>query len=63
MISAQSGDLLVVRSAGAYASSMASNYNARCRAAEVMIDEQGNSRLVRRRETMDDLLATEREYL
>lgn len=62
-IGAAQGDILVIRSAGAYASSMASNYNARCRAAEVMIDEQGNSRLVRRRETMDDLLAAEREYL
>ena len=62
-IGAAQGDILVIRSAGAYASSMASNYNARCRAAEVMIDEQDNSRLVRRRETMDDLLAAEREYL
>ena len=62
-IGAAQGDILAIRSAGAYASSMASNYNARCRAAEVMIDEQGNSRLVRRRETMDDLLAAEREYL
>ncbi len=62
-IGAAQGDILVIRSAGAYASSMASNYNARCRAAEVMIDEQDNSRLVRRRETMDDLLAAEQEYL
>ena len=62
-IGAAQGDILVVRSAGAYASSMASNYNTRCRAAEVMIDEQGNSHLVRRRETIDDLLAAEREYL
>ena len=62
-IGAAQGDILAIRSAGAYASSMASNYNARCRAAEVMIDEQGNSRLVRRREKMDDLLAAEREYL
>ncbi|MDO4656476.1 diaminopimelate decarboxylase [Kingella sp. (in: b-proteobacteria)] len=62
-IGAAQGDILAIRSAGAYASSMASNYNARCRAAEVMIDEQDNSRLVRRRETMDDLLAAEREYL
>ena len=62
-IGAAQGDILAIRSAGAYASSMASNYNARCRAAEVMIDEQGNSRLVRRRETMDDLLVAEREYL
>ena len=62
-IGAAQGDILAIRSAGAYASSMASNYNARCRAAEVMIDEQGNSRLVRRRETMDDLLVAERAYL
>ena len=62
-IGAAQGDILAVRSAGAYASSMASNYNARCRAAEVLVDEQGNSRLIRRRETLDDLLATEREYL
>ena len=62
-IGAAQGDILAIRSAGAYASSMASNYNARCRAAEVMIDEQGNSRLVRRRETMDDLLAAEGDYL
>ena len=62
-IGAAQGDILAVRSAGAYASSMASNYNTRCRAAEVLLDEQGNSRLIRRRETLDDLLATEREYL
>ena len=62
-IGAAQGDILAVRSAGAYASSMASNYNTRCRPAEVLLDEQGNSRLIRRRETLDDLLATEREYL
>ncbi len=48
------GDLLVVKSAGAYASSMASNYNTRTRAAEVMVN-QGEQRLIRRRETLSDL--------
>ena len=48
------GDLLVVKSAGAYASSMASNYNTRTRAAEVMVN-QGSQRLIRRREAISDL--------
>ena len=48
------GDLLVVKSAGAYASSMASNYNTRTRAAEVMV-KQGEQRLIRRRENISDL--------
>ena len=52
------GDLLVIGSAGAYGTSMSSNYNSRPRAAEVLID-RGVARLVRRRETFDDLLATE----
>ncbi|MCX7002495.1 MAG: diaminopimelate decarboxylase [bacterium] len=52
------GDYLVVRSAGAYGFAMASNYNTRPRAAEVMV--QGDqARVVRRRETIDDLLAAE----
>jgi diaminopimelate decarboxylase len=48
------GDLLAVMSAGAYGSSMASNYNSRPRGPEVMIDG-GEARLVTRRETYDDL--------
>jgi diaminopimelate decarboxylase len=52
------GDLLAVRSAGAYGMSMASNYNSRPRAAEVLVSGL-RVRLVRRRETMKDLLATE----
>lgn len=54
------GDVLVLRNAGAYGFSMSSNYNARFRPAEVLIDE-GKARLVRRRETMEDLIATQRE--
>lgn len=61
-IAAKPGDLLVVRSAGAYASSMASNYNTRARAAEVLVG--GNeAKLVRRRETIEEMLANETECL
>jgi diaminopimelate decarboxylase len=52
------GDVLVLRNAGAYGFSMSSNYNARFRPAEVLIDG-GEARLVRRRETLDDLIATQ----
>jgi diaminopimelate decarboxylase len=52
------GDLLVVRDAGAYGYSMASNYNMRPRPAEAMV-EAGALRLIRRRETFDDLVAAE----
>ena len=48
------GDLLVVRSAGAYGFTMSSNYNSRPRVAEVMVD--GNSHhLIRERETIESL--------
>ncbi|HVW06293.1 MAG TPA: diaminopimelate decarboxylase [Vicinamibacterales bacterium] len=49
------GDLLVIRDAGAYGSVMASNYNRRPMAAEVMI-ENGQPRLIRRRQSIDDML-------
>ena len=52
------GDLLAFRNAGAYCMTMASNYNSRARPAEVMI-ERGEAHLVRRRETLDDVLATQ----
>ncbi|WP_199610262.1 diaminopimelate decarboxylase [Flocculibacter collagenilyticus] len=50
----QEGDLLAVRSAGAYGFTMSSNYNSRTRAAEVMVDNT-NMHLVRARETLQDL--------
>jgi len=56
------GDLLAVFSAGAYGMSMSSNYNARCRAAEVLVSGH-EFRLIRRRETFDDLVACERDCL
>jgi diaminopimelate decarboxylase len=52
------GELLAVRDAGAYAFAMSSRYNMRPRAAEVLV-EDGRARLVRRRETFEDLVATE----
>jgi len=52
------GDLVAVRSAGAYGFVMASNYNARPRAAEVLVDG-GRYAIVRERETLDDLVRGE----
>ncbi len=52
------GDLLAVRTAGAYGFSMASNYNSRNRAAEVMVDG-GEAFLIRRREAYEDQFALE----
>ena len=53
------GDLLAVRSAGAYGFVMSSNYNTRPRAAEVLVDGE-HTHLVRRRETVAELIAGER---
>lgn len=58
----QAGDLLAVFDAGAYAFTMSSNYNARPRPAEVLVDG-AESRLVRRRETYADLVGPEQEFL
>ncbi len=54
----QPGDLLAIASAGAYAMAMSSNYNSRGRPAEVMVDG-AQSHCVRRRETIEELFATE----
>jgi diaminopimelate decarboxylase len=50
------GDALGVMDAGAYGYSMASNYNNRLRPAEVMIGLDGHDRIIRKRDTMEDLL-------
>jgi len=55
-------DLLVVQSAGAYGFTMASNYNTRAKPAEVAL-ENGKDRLIRKRETYDDQVRLELEYL
>jgi diaminopimelate decarboxylase len=54
----QENDLLVVESAGAYAMSMASNYNTRARAAEIMVDHE-KCHIVRQREKIEDLFKSE----
>ena len=53
------GDLLAVFTAGAYGFAMSSNYNNRPRAPEVLVDG-ANFRVIRRRETYEDLVAAER---
>ncbi|NDY90803.1 diaminopimelate decarboxylase [Ideonella livida] len=55
---ARVGDLMVLHDAGAYGASMSSNYNSRPLAAEVLI-EHGQARLIRRRQTIEELLALE----
>jgi|SRR5689334_19022019 len=54
----KAGDLLAIWGAGAYGMALASNYNARCRPAEVLV-EGGTFRLIRRRETQEDLQRTD----
>jgi diaminopimelate decarboxylase len=56
----QEGDLLAVLNAGAYGYAMSSQYNARPRAAEVLV-KNGRCALIRERETLDDLMAGQRE--
>ncbi|MFN0009186.1 MAG: diaminopimelate decarboxylase [Planctomycetota bacterium] len=54
------GDLVCIHDAGAYASSMGSNYNSQPLAAEVLV-EDGRARLVRRRQTIEEMLELERD--
>lgn len=55
---AQVGDLLVIHDTGAYGASMSSNYNTRPLAAEVLVDGS-QAQLIRRRQTVEELLALE----
>ncbi len=58
LLSLAGGDLLAIRSAGAYGFTMSSNYNTRPRAAEVMVDGD-RVHVIRARETIEDLLRGE----
>jgi diaminopimelate decarboxylase len=58
----QHNDLMVVHSAGAYGFGMGSNYNTRGRSAEVAV-EGTQARLIRKRESFEDLIAAEKEFL
>lgn len=55
-------DLLVVHSAGAYGFGMGSNYNTRGRSAEIAL-EAGVDRMIRKRESFEDLIELEKEFL
>ena len=55
-------DLIAIYSAGAYGFTMASNYNTRGRVAEIAV-ENGVDRLIRRRETFEDIIALEEEFI
>jgi diaminopimelate decarboxylase len=55
---AQPGDLLAINTAGAYGFVLSSNYNSRPRVAEVLV-ENGGWRIVRQRETYEDLIRGE----
>ena len=52
----EEGDIVGVMDAGAYGYSMSSNYNNRLRPAEVLIKSDGSVGIIRRRDTLDDLL-------
>lgn len=52
----KTGDIVAVLDAGAYGYSMASNYNMRLRPAEVMITSDGSAKVIRRRDTFEDLI-------
>jgi diaminopimelate decarboxylase len=54
----RAGDLVALLDAGAYGMSLASHYNTRVHPAEVLV-EAGNARLIRRRETLDEVMAAE----
>ena len=56
------GDLIAIFDTGAYGFSMASNYNTRTKPAEVLVS-QGNIRLIRSRETFEDIISQEIEML
>jgi len=55
-------DIIVIKSAGAYGFTMSSNYNTRPRAAEVALVGE-KDRLIRKRETLEDLLASEIDFI
>lgn len=56
------GDILAILSSGAYGFSMSSNYNTRPRCAEIAIS-QGKIKLIRKRETFEDLIALEKDLM
>jgi len=58
----QHNDLVAIYSSGAYGFTMSSNYNTRGKVVEIAV-ENGKDRLIRRRETFEDLIALEEEFI
>ncbi|MEA3286677.1 MAG: diaminopimelate decarboxylase [Candidatus Marinimicrobia bacterium] len=56
-----SGELVAIASAGAYASSMGSTYNLRPLSPEILVNDRGELRLIRRRQTFEEMIALYRE--
>ena len=61
-LSASEGDLLAIRTVGAYGFVMSSNYNSRMRSAEILVDKN-EFNLIRRREDLSDLTMLEEGLL
>ncbi|HEM6266162.1 TPA: diaminopimelate decarboxylase [Streptococcus suis] len=55
---AEVGDTLVIHDSGAHGFSMGYNYNGRLRSAEILLEENGGARMIRRAETPEDYFAT-----
>ena len=52
------GDLLVIHDTGAHGFAMGYNYNGRLRSAEILLKEDGTTKMIRRAETIEDYFAT-----
>ena len=52
------GDRLIIHDAGAHGHAMGFNYNGKLRSAELLLQEDGSVKLIRRAETLDDYFAT-----
>lgn len=58
----EEGDIVAMLDAGAYGFSMSSNYTQRLRPAEVLIQKDGTAKLIRRRDTFEDIFATVTDF-
>ena len=57
-VAIERGDLLVIHDAGAHGHAMGFQYNGKLRCAELLVQENGDVRMIRRAETCDDYFAT-----
>lgn len=54
----EAGDLLIIHDTGAHGHAMGFNYNGKLKSAEILLQEDGSTKMIRRAETMDDYFAT-----